>query len=121
MSTNDITTLIVTLRGDNDTEKNGRIIRFGNGANLDTVRGLAAEKLDMVVDYSCVRLLNKTGDLLQSIDDVRNQQVVYVDLDKPISDGIPGPMKLPFVGNVYDLLPSMYVTLFLNILQLTLI
>ncbi|KAI8886916.1 cytochrome P450 [Backusella circina FSU 941] len=107
MSINDTTTLIVALRGDKDTEKNGRIIRFGNGANLDTIRGLAAEKLDIVVDYTCIQLYNGMGELLQGIEDARNQQVVYVDMDKPISESVPGPIKLPFVGNVYDLLPNL--------------
>jgi cytochrome P450/NADPH-cytochrome P450 reductase len=107
MSSDSTTSLIVMLRGDNDTEKDGRIIRFGTGANLDTIKSLAAEKLSIALDYTRIQLLNSKGELLEGIEDVRNQQIVYIDLDDPIKTVIPGPTKLPFVGNLYEMLPNL--------------
>ncbi|CAO3592069.1 unnamed protein product [Absidia cylindrospora] len=96
------TSLIVTLKGTKDIEKDGQIIRFGSGANLDTVRGLAAEKLAIGGNSQELVLLDGSGRHLDGIDDLRKQQVVYVDLPNHIQDIIPGPKKLPFVGNLYD-------------------
>ncbi|KAI9302317.1 cytochrome P450, partial [Cunninghamella echinulata] len=100
------TSLIVALNGASDIEKEGQVIRFGNGANLDTIRGLAAEKLAINGNTQELILLDGKGDVLNGIDDVRQQQVVYVDLPQKIIETIPGPTKLPFVGNLYDLLPN---------------
>ncbi|KAI9300169.1 hypothetical protein BJ944DRAFT_244450, partial [Cunninghamella echinulata] len=56
------TSLIVALKGASDIEKEGHIIRFGNGANLDTVRGLAAEKLAINGNTQELILLDGKGD-----------------------------------------------------------
>lgn len=106
MSTDNTTSLIVVLKGSTDVEKDGRIIRFGNGANLDTVRGLAAEKLSIAGGYADIQLLNEKGELLGGIDAVRDQQVVYIDLKQTIKEVIPGPASLPFVGSLYEMLPN---------------
>ncbi|ORE06120.1 cytochrome P450 [Rhizopus microsporus var. microsporus] len=107
MSTDNTTSLIIALRGAQDIETEGRIIRFGNGANLDTVRSLAAEKLSIAGGYANLQLLNAKGELLGGIDDVRNQQVVYIDIKEQIREIIPGPTKLPFVGSLYEMLPNL--------------
>ncbi|KAG0745359.1 hypothetical protein G6F57_000996 [Rhizopus arrhizus] len=107
MSTDNLTTLIVVLKNEINIEKEGCIIQFGNGANLDTIRALAAEKLNITDGYANIRLLNSKGELFDSIDKVRNQQVVYVDIKTKIQETIPGPMKLPFVGNLYDMVPNL--------------
>ncbi|KAG1472749.1 hypothetical protein G6F56_001347 [Rhizopus delemar] len=107
MATDNTTSLIVVLKNTTDIEKDGRIIRFGSGANLDTVRGLAAERLGIAGGYANLQLLNSKGDLLGGIDDLRNQQVVYVGTKELIRETIPGPTKLPFVGSLYDMLPNM--------------
>ena len=107
MSTDNTTSLIVVLKGAKDIESEGRIIRFGNGANLDTVRGLAAEKLSITGGYADIQLLNEKGELLGGIDAVRDQQIVYVDIKDQIKDVIPGPVSLPFVGSLYEMLPNM--------------
>lgn len=100
------TSLIVTLKGTKDIEKDGVIVRFGSGANLDTVRGLAGEKLAIGGASQDLILLDGSDRILDGIDDLRKQQVVYVDLPDRIKQMIPGPKKLPFVGNLYDLLPD---------------
>ncbi|RCH99088.1 hypothetical protein CU098_003718 [Rhizopus stolonifer] len=106
MSTDNTTSLIVVFKGTADVEQDGRIIRFGNGANLDTVRGLIAEKLSIAGGIADIQLLNSKGELLDGIDAVRNQQVVYVDMKQHIKDIIPGPSRLPFVGSLYEMLPN---------------
>lgn len=107
MSTDNTTSLIVVLRNTSDVEKDGRIIRFGNGANLDTIRSLAAEKLAITGGYANIQLFNSNGELLGGIDDLRQQQVVYVDIKELIRETVPGPTKLPFVGSLYEMLPNM--------------
>ncbi|CAO3620404.1 unnamed protein product [Mucor fragilis] len=106
MSKDNTTSLIVVLKGSKDVENDGRIIRFGNGANLETVRGLAAEKLSIAGNPSDIQLLNDKDELLGGIDALRNQQVVYVDVKEHIKDVIPGPASLPFVGALYEMLPN---------------
>lgn len=107
MSKDNTTSLIVVLKGSKDVENDGRIIRFGTGANLDTVRGLVAEKLSIAGNPSDIQLLNDKDELLGGIDALRNQQVVYVDVKQHIKDVIPGPSNLPFVGALYEMLPNM--------------
>ncbi|KAG1369048.1 hypothetical protein G6F61_012665 [Rhizopus arrhizus] len=107
MSTDNTTSLIVVLRNTSDVEKDGRIIRFGNGANLDTIRSLAAEKLAITGGYANIQLFNSNGELLGGIDDLRQQQVVYIDTKELIRETVPGPTKLPFVGSLYEMLPNL--------------
>lgn len=107
MSSDNTTSLIVVLKGASDIETQGKIIRFGNGANLDTVRGLAAEKLSITGNPADIQLLNEKGELLSGIDAARDQQVVYIDVKQQIKDVIPGPASLPFVGSLYEMLPNM--------------
>lgn len=107
MITDNTTSLIVVLKGSVNLEKDGHIIRFGNGANLDTVRSLAAEKLSIAGGHSDIQLLNKKGEILTEIDAVRDQQVIFIDMKQQIKDVIPGPANLPFVGSLYELLPNM--------------
>ncbi|KAI8377698.1 cytochrome P450, partial [Radiomyces spectabilis] len=98
--------LIVALKGAENLEDEGRIIRFGTGANLDTIRGLVAEKLSIVGALDDILLLDSHDRLLDGIGELSQQQVVYVDVRNHIKEIIPGPAKLPFVGNLYDLLPN---------------
>ena len=109
MSENNITSLIVVLaKLSNDVENQGKIIVFGSGANLNTVRSLAAEKLGISssVPLEDIILRSPSSRILEGIDDIRNQQVIYVDLKEHIKDVIPGPQKLPFVGSLYSLMPN---------------
>lgn len=109
MSEDTTTSLIVVLQGNKDIEKYGKIIVFGSGANVNTVRGLAAEKLDIPgsTAQDDIILRDGNGRILEGIDDVRKQQVVHVDVRQRIKEVIPGPRKLPFVGSLPDLLPDM--------------
>lgn len=97
--------LIVALKGSTDLEKDGRIIRFGSDANLNTVRGLAAEKLGIAGDIEELVLLDASDKLLGGINQVREQQVVYVDHKDHIKE-VPSPRGLPFVGNLPEMLPN---------------
>lgn len=108
MSIDNTTSLIVVLEGTKDIEKNGKIIRFATvGANLNTIRGLVAEKLNIIAPLEDIMLLNQNGHLLDDIDQVKNQQVLYISLKEKIKAAIPGPASLPFVGSLYELLPNM--------------
>ncbi|KAI8979229.1 cytochrome P450 [Mycotypha africana] len=96
LETDNTTSLIAVLKDSSKTiEQDGRIIRFGNGANLNTVRGLVADKLNIVAAPQDICFFTREGKLLESIDDLRSQQVVYVDLEEQIKDVIPGPPRLP--------------------------
>ncbi|KAG0168861.1 hypothetical protein DFQ28_004492 [Apophysomyces sp. BC1034] len=100
------TSLIIALKGKSNLEKNGHIIRIENSANLNTFRSLAAEKLGITCSLADMTLENTSGEALTNIDEVRKQQVVFIALKDRIKDVIPGPTKLPYVGNLYDLLPD---------------
>lgn len=99
--------LIVALKGCKDTEADGQIIRIGNGANTDTVRSLAAEKLGLNVPLVDIVLETLTGQVLTEIDRVKAQQVVFLNYPEQIKDIIPGSRGLPMVGNLYDMLPDL--------------
>ncbi|KAI7880495.1 cytochrome P450 [Mucor mucedo] len=99
--------LIVALKGCENTETDGHIIRIGNGANTNTVRSLAVEKLGICVPLADIILETSTGEALTEIDRVRAQQVVYINFPEQIKDNIPGPRGLPMVGNLYEMLPDL--------------
>ncbi|ORY94519.1 cytochrome P450 [Syncephalastrum racemosum] len=105
MSEDTITSLIVALKGSIDIEKDGRIIRFGSGANLSTVRGLAAEKLGIAGNPEDLVLLDVSDQVLAGIDQVRAQQVIHIDHKDHIKE-VPRPRRLPFVGNLPEMLPN---------------
>lgn len=101
--------LIVALKGCENTENDGHIIRIGNGASTDTVRSLAVEKLGICAPLAEITLETSKGEVLTEIDQIRNQQVVYINYPEQIKDIIPGPRGLPMVGNLYDIMPDLYV------------
>jgi cytochrome P450/NADPH-cytochrome P450 reductase len=102
--------LIVALKGCESIEADGHIISIGNGANTNTVRSLAAEKLGLAVGLDNIILETASGIILTEIEKVRLQQVVYISLVEKIKDTIPGPRRLPMVGNLYDMMPDLYVS-----------
>lgn len=95
----DTTSLIVALKGSDNIEVDGHIIRIGNGANTNTVRSLASEKLGLAIPLDDISLETATGEVLTEIDRVRSQQVVYINCKERIKDVIPGPRGLPMVGS----------------------
>jgi hypothetical protein len=99
--------LIVVLKGSKSIEEDGRVIRFGSNASTNTVRTLAAEQLDLIVPVDDIVLETATGVLLTEVEMVRLQKVVYVRLVQEIIEVIPGPRGLPFVGNLYDMMPDL--------------
>ncbi|KAI8368250.1 cytochrome P450 [Radiomyces spectabilis] len=98
--------LIVALKNASNVAEEGHIIQVGNGASIDTVKSLAAEKLATSAPLADITLEDACGNRLTEIDAVRSQQVVYLSLKEQIKDVIPGPRKLPYVGNLYDLAPD---------------
>lgn len=98
--------LIVALKGCTNVELEGHIIRIGNGANTNTVRGLAAEKLGLAVPLDEINLETSSGVILTEIEKVKLQQVVYISYKEQIKQ-VPGPRRLPMVGNLYDMLPDL--------------
>ncbi|KAI9323171.1 cytochrome P450 [Dichotomocladium elegans] len=109
MSEDTKTSLIIVLNGPTyDIERDGKIILFGSGASIDTIKHLALEKLDIAsnIPLSDILLRDGAGNLLERIDDIRKQQVVHVDLREHIKTVIPGPTKYPFVGSIRELLPN---------------
>jgi cytochrome P450/NADPH-cytochrome P450 reductase len=105
----DTISLIVAIKGTENIEADGHIIRIGNGANTNTVRSLAAEKLSLAIPLDDIILETSTGEVLTEIDRVKLQQVVYINFEEQIKDVIPGPRRLPMVGNLYDMMPDLYV------------
>ncbi|KAI8068594.1 cytochrome P450 [Gongronella butleri] len=98
-------TLVVALKGSSlDSSKS---LHLAGDVRLDTVRQLAADALGIRgIPANDLLLYDASGHLLGGIDDVFQQQVVYVDVQGGIDDVFPGPKPLPFVGNLYDLLPN---------------
>ncbi|KAI8067575.1 cytochrome P450 [Gongronella butleri] len=102
-------TIIVALKG--SIAEAGKPLHLSSGVSLDTVRQMAAETLGICVNQTHDLLLYTSSDkLLGGVDDLWQQQLIYVDLPCHIQDVIPGPAKLPFVGNLYDLMPNMDVS-----------
>jgi cytochrome P450/NADPH-cytochrome P450 reductase len=103
--------LIIVIKGSTNVELDGHIIRIGNGANTNTVRALAAEKLGLAVPLDEINLETSSGVILTEIEKVKLQQVVYISYKEQIKDIIPGPRRLPMVGNLYEMLPDLLVFL----------
>lgn len=99
--------LIVVCKGSENVEADGHIISIGNGANTTTVRSLASEKLGLAIPLDDIILETASGDVLTEIEKVRLQQVVYINFIEKIKDTIPGPRRLPMVGNLYDMMPDL--------------
>ncbi|CDS13486.1 hypothetical protein LRAMOSA05662 [Lichtheimia ramosa] len=108
MTKDTITSLIVVLEGSQQIENDGKIIVFGNGASIDTVRNLAIEKLAIArnIPLADILLRDGSGNILDGIDQVRQQQVVYVGIKGSIKTTIPGPVKYPFTGSIREILPE---------------
>jgi cytochrome P450/NADPH-cytochrome P450 reductase len=100
------TSVIVALKGVKNLETDGYIIQIGNGASVNTVRGLAAEKLDLALPLADIILETSTEEILTEIDAVRAQKVIYITFEERIKD-VPGPTRYPLVGNLYDMMPDM--------------
>lgn len=98
--------LIIVLKGTQNLEQDGQIIQIGNGANTNTVRGLAAEKLGLAIPLEDIILETSEGVELTEIDKVKEEKVVYIRPRDKIKD-VPGPRRLPMVGNVYEMLPDL--------------
>ncbi|KAI8580599.1 hypothetical protein K450DRAFT_299354 [Umbelopsis ramanniana AG] len=101
------TSLIVAIKGTDNVENDGVIVRFGTGASMDTLRSLIADKLGIATGYQDLILEDGDGKLLSGIDHVRQQQVVYVNLKDQVKLPAVPKHTLPYFGNLYDMLPDM--------------
>ena len=107
MTIDNTTSLIIVLKSTTDLERDGRFIRFSNNFDLNTVRDLIAEKLCILGSTADIQLWNSDGKLIETLDEIKSQEVVYVDHKQKIKDIIPSPPRLPFVGNLYEMLPNL--------------
>jgi cytochrome P450/NADPH-cytochrome P450 reductase len=103
----DTVSLIIALKGCDNIETDGCIIRLGNGASTNTVRNLASQKLGLLVPLEDLILETSDGKILNDIDRVISQRIIYISLKERIKDVIPGPRRLPMVGNLYDMMPDL--------------
>jgi cytochrome P450/NADPH-cytochrome P450 reductase len=101
------TSLIAAIKGTDNVESDGVIVRFGTGASMDTLRSLIADKLGIATGYQDLVLEDADGKLLSGIDHVRQQQVVYVNLKDQVKSPAVPKHTLPYFGNLYDMLPDM--------------
>ncbi|OBZ91248.1 hypothetical protein A0J61_00693 [Choanephora cucurbitarum] len=108
MTIDNTTSLIIVLKSTTDLERDGRFIRFSNNFNLNTIRDLIAEKLSIIGSTADIQLWNSDGKLIETLDEIKSQEVVYVDHKQKIKDIIPSPPRLPFVGNLYEMLPNLF-------------
>ncbi|KAI8981092.1 cytochrome P450 [Pilobolus umbonatus] len=103
----DTITLIVAFKECKDIEKDGHIIHFHTNSTIDTLRSLAAEKLSVQCNLNDVQLLDEEDHVIDTMDNISQQHVVFVDTKDPIIEVIPGPRKLPIVGSLYEMLPDL--------------
>lgn len=99
MPDNNTTALIVALKTAQDIESEGEIIQIGNGANTNTVRSLASEKLGLAVALDDIILEAADGEVMTEIDQVRSHQLIYINFKEQVKE-VPSPPKLPMVGNL---------------------
>lgn len=107
MKTDNTTSLIVVLKGSKNVEEDGRIIRFGSKADMHIIQKQIAEKLSILGGLDDILLFNEKNKQLTTIEQIKEQQVVYVDMKQHITSVVPGPSGLPFVGALYELLPDL--------------
>lgn len=103
------TSLIVAIKGTDNVEQDGAIVRFGAGASMDTLRGLVAEKLSIATGSQDLILEDGNGNILSGIDHARQQQVIYVNLGDQVKLPAVPRRTLPYFGNLYEMLPDMWV------------
>ncbi|KAI9033750.1 cytochrome P450 [Phycomyces nitens] len=98
--------LFVVLKGSDNVERDGKMICFDSGDDLDTIRGHIADALSIMSPKEEILLLDDSESILNSRAAIFNQQLVYVDLKDQIKHTIPGPISIPFVGSLYEMLPN---------------
>ncbi|KAL0096479.1 cytochrome P450 [Phycomyces blakesleeanus] len=100
------TSLFVALKGSDNIERDGRMVCFDSSDNLDTIRSHIADALSIMSPKEEILLLDDSENILNSRASIQNQQLVYVDLKDHIKHTIPGPLNIPFVGSLYEMLPN---------------
>jgi cytochrome P450/NADPH-cytochrome P450 reductase len=101
------TSLIAVLQSSANVEEDGVIIQLSSGSTLQTVRTNIAKKLGVFVPLEEIVFYSSEKTLLQDMDEIRKQQIIYVSVVGGIKPVIPGPTKYPLVGSLYELLPDM--------------
>ncbi|KAI9287391.1 cytochrome P450, partial [Umbelopsis sp. AD052] len=98
--------LIAAIKGTDNIENDGVIVRFSTGASMDTLRSLIADKLGIATGYQDLILEDDNGKVLSGIDHARQQQVIYVNLKNQVKLPAVPKHTLPYFGNLYDMLPD---------------
>jgi hypothetical protein len=101
------TLLIAAIKGTDNIESNNATIKFDSGASMDKVRSLVAEKLGIACGHQNLILEDGDGKLLSDIDQVRQQQVIYVNLKDQVKLPAVPKRSLPYFGNLYEMLPDL--------------
>lgn len=101
------TTLIVAIKGTDNVERDGAIVRLESGASMDTLRSRIAEKLAITNGVEDLILEDANGGSLTTIDQICKQQTIYVNLADQIKLPAVPTGTLPYFGNLYQLLPDM--------------
>ncbi|CAO3680931.1 unnamed protein product [Umbelopsis ramanniana] len=101
------TSLIAAIKGTDNVESNGATITFDNGASMDKLRSLVADQLGIASGHQDLILEDANGNVLSEIDQVRQQEVIYVNLKDQVRLPAVPKRSLPYFGNLYDMLPDL--------------
>jgi cytochrome P450/NADPH-cytochrome P450 reductase len=101
------TSLIAAIKGTDNVESNGATIKFDNGASMDKLRSLVADNLGIASGHQDLILEDANGNVLSEIDQVRQQEVIYVNLKGQVRLPAVPKRSLPYFGNLYDMLPDL--------------
>ncbi|ORE13712.1 cytochrome P450 [Rhizopus microsporus] len=70
-------------------------------------RSFIAKRLGLFVPLNEILIYDLKQKELTDMESIRQQEIIYISVLGGIKDKIPGPRKLPFIGNIYDLLPNL--------------
>ncbi|KAL4207501.1 hypothetical protein AB4K20DRAFT_1870188 [Rhizopus microsporus] len=91
----------------NKADKNGEIIEYTEDTSMPIFRSFIAKRLGLFVPLNEILIYDLKQKELTDMESIRQQEIIYISVLGGIKDKIPGPRKLPFIGNIYDLLPNL--------------
>lgn len=107
ISMSDYSTLVIALKGCDNIETDGCIIRLKNDADIHTIRTLGSKKLGLAIPLDDIILETSGGETLNDIDRIKLEQVIYINTKDQIKE-VPVPHGLlPYVGDLYSMIPDL--------------
>lgn len=91
----------------NKADKNGEIVEYTEDTSMPIFRSFIAKRLGLFVPLNEILIYDLKQKELNDMESIRQQEIIYISVLGGIKDKIPGPRKLPFIGNIYDLLPNL--------------